>query len=177
MFSRIMTFGFVLGLAVMCSTAVAADKKPRTQADEIRHQIVMSPYYGVFDWVDAEVQLGHTVILSGQVRHPYLKSDAEARIRKVEGVTKVINKIEVLPVSQSDDDIRLAMYRAIFRYNGPLFRYANSINPSIHIVVKNGRVTLKGVVGGKMDRQLAYVAARNVPGVFEVNNDLTIDNS
>jgi len=135
----------------------------------------MEPYYGVFDWIEAEIQPDSTVVLHGQVRNPLAKPEAENRIRKVEGVAKVVNEIEVLPVSQSDDDIRIATYRAIFRYNSPLSRYANPVVPSIHIVVDNGRVTLKGIVGDTGDRQLAYFAARYVPGVFEVNNELTVD--
>jgi len=178
MFSHIRSLIFLLVLFVAI-TAIPATAKtppvPRTQAAEIRHQILMSPYYGVFDWIEAEVRPGRRVVLHGQVREPYAKSDAESRIRKVEGVAVVVNEIEVLPVSQIDDNIRVAMYRAIFRYNGPLFRYANSVNPSIHIIVNNGRVTLKGIVGDRMDRQLAFIAARNVPGVFEVRNELTID--
>jgi hyperosmotically inducible protein len=146
----------------------------RSQADEIRHQIVMSAYYGVFDWIDVDRPSRVEVVLRGQVREPYAKSDIASRVRKVEGVSKVVNEIEVLPVSPSDDRIRLATYRAIFRFDGPLFRYSQAVNPSIHILVKNGRVTLKGVVSDKGDRQLAYFAARYVPGVFEVNNELKV---
>src|SRR5882672_5790951 len=158
----------LLAGSLMAST-LDARAAVRTQADEIRHQIVMSPYYGVFDWIDAQYQSRAVVVLRGQVREPYAKSDIASRIGKIEGVAKVVNEIEVMPVSPSDDRIRVATYRAIFRYNGPLFRYANTVNPSIHIIVKNGRVTLKGVVADSGDRQLAYFAARYVPGVFEVN--------
>jgi hyperosmotically inducible protein len=155
----------VLAFGVITASAANA-AAVRNQADKIRHQIAMSPYYGVFDWIDVERPSNVEVVLQGQVREPYAKSDIESRIRKVEGVAKVVNKIEVLPVSASDDAIRLATYRAIFRYNSPLFRYANAIHPPIHILVKNGRVTLKGVVADKGDRQLAFFAARYVPGVM-----------
>jgi hyperosmotically inducible protein len=150
---------------------------PRTMQEEIRHQIVMSPYYGVFDWIDADIQPDKSVTLSGEVREPYGKSDIEYRIQHVEGVSKVDNRIEVLPLSPSDDQIRFATYWAIFRYDSPLFRYANELNPSIHIIVNNSRITLKGVVASDMDRQLAYFAARNIAGVFEVRNELTIGKS
>jgi len=164
----------VLVFGVVAATTLNANTAVRSQAEEIRHQIVMSPYYGVFDWIDVERPSAVEVVLQGQVREPYAKSDIESRVRKIEGVAKVVNKIEVLPVSTSDDAIRVATYRAIFRYNSPLFRYSRPINPSIHILVKNGRVTLKGVVSDTGDRQLAFFAARYVPGVFEVNNELTV---
>ena len=144
--------------------------------EKVRHQLIMIPDYGVFDWLEAQVLPNDTVVLRGQVTRLTVKSDAEDRTRKLESVTKVINKIEVMQLSPSDDAIRRAMYRAIFNYNGSLFRYANRAVPSIHIIVNNGRATLKGVVGNAMDKQLAYFAARNVPGVFEVRNDLQVDN-
>ena len=141
-------------------------------ADEVRHQLVTLPYYNVFDWLGAEVLPDDTVILEGQVTRPILKSDAEARVRSLESVAKVENKIEVLPLSTMDDEIRIATYRAIFKYNSPLFQYSVRAVPPIHILVKNGHVTLKGVVANQMDRQLAEMAARQVPGVFSVDNQL-----
>jgi hyperosmotically inducible protein len=116
-----------------------------------------------------------TVTLRGQVTRPTTKSDAEYRVKKVEGVNRVVNEIEVLPVSPSDDAIRIAMYRAIFNYDSPLFRYATRAVPPIHIIVKNGHVNLKGFVASEMDKQIAYTAARNVSGVFEVTNELMVD--
>lgn len=144
-------------------------------ADEVRHQLVMMPYYGVFDWLEGEVTPNGTVTLRGAVTQPTTKSDAEARVKKLESVSKVINQIEVLPPSPSDDRIRIAMYRAIFNYDGPLFRYATRAVPPIHIIVNNGRVTLRGFVASDMDKQVAYTYARNVSGVFEVNNELMVD--
>jgi osmotically-inducible protein OsmY len=134
-------------------------------ADEVRHQLVMLPYYGVFDWLDGEAHPDGTVILRGQVTRPTTKSDAEGRVKKLESVSKLANEIEVLPPSPSDDSIRIATYRAIFKYDGPLFRYAVRAVPPIHIIVKNGRVALKGFVANEMDKQLAYTAASNVSGV------------
>jgi hyperosmotically inducible protein len=144
-------------------------------ADEVRHELVTLPYYGVFDWLEAEVLPDDTVVLRGAVTRPTLKSDAEARVRRLEGVAKVVNEIEVLPLSTHDDEIRLATYRAIFNYNSPLLRYSLRAVPPIHIIVKNGRVTLKGVVASETDRQLAYTAARGVPQVFEVTNELQVE--
>jgi len=146
-------------------------------AEKVRHQLIMIPDYGVFDWLEAQVLPNDSVVLRGQVTRPSVKADAEYRTRKLESVTKVINQIEVLQLSPSDDAIRVAMYRSIFNYNSGLFRYANRAVPPIHIIVNNGRTTLKGVVGSPMDRQLAYFAARNVPGVFEVRNELKVDRS
>jgi hyperosmotically inducible protein len=144
-------------------------------ADEVRYQLVTLPYYGVFDWLEATVMPGDTVVLRGQVTRPTTKSDAEARVRRLERVAGVVNEIEVLPLSTSDDQIRIAMYRAIFNYNSSLFQYATRAVPPIHIIVKNGRATLKGIVLNDMDRQLAYTAARNVPFVFEVTNELATE--
>ena len=144
-------------------------------ADEVRHQLLTMPYYGVFDWLEGQVLPNGTVTLRGQVTRPTTKSDAEARVKKLESVSKVVNEIEVLPISPSDDAIRIAMYREVFKYDSPLFRYATLAVPPVHIIVKNGRVTLKGFVASDADKQLVYTAARNVPGVFEVNNELKVD--
>lgn len=143
--------------------------------EEVRHQLVTLPYYSVFDWLQAEVKPDGTVILKGEVARPSLKSDAEARVKHLEGATRVINNIEVLPLSPMDDDLRMALYQNIFKYSGPLFRYALQSVPPIHIIVKNGHVTLKGVVASPMDSQLAYTAAREVPGVFDVQNELRVE--
>jgi len=145
--------------------------------DQIRRELVTLPFYDVFDWLEGEVRPDGTVVLRGQVVRPTTKSDAEARIKRIEGVEKVVNEIEVLPVSPNDDRLRIALYRAIYNYNSPLFRYATRAVPPIHIIVKNGRVTLKGVVATEMDSQLAYTTARGVPGAFEVANELRVENS
>lgn len=145
-------------------------------AEEVRHQLVTLPYYGVFDWLEGAVMPDDTVVLRGYVTRPATKSDAEERILKLESVVKVVNEIEVLPLSTNDERIRHAMYRALFNFNSPLFQYATRAVPPIHIIVKNGRATLKGVVLNDFDRQLAYTAARNVAGVFEVKNELAVEN-
>jgi hyperosmotically inducible periplasmic protein len=143
-------------------------------ADEVRHRLIMLPYYGVFDWLECEIKTDNTAVLRGEVTRPSTKSDAEAEVRRIEGITKVSNEIEVLPASPSDDNIRLAAYRSIFKYEGPLFRYAIQSVPPIHIIVNNGRITLKGTVDDATDSQLAYTAANGVSGVFEVRNELSI---
>jgi hyperosmotically inducible periplasmic protein len=143
--------------------------------EEVRHQLVTLPYFSVFDWLQAEVKPDGTVILMGDVTRPSTKDDAEARVKKLEGASRVVDNIEVLPLSSMDDQLRIALYRTIFRYDSPLFRYATQSVPPIHIVVKNGHVTLKGIVANEGDSTLAYMAAQGVSGVFEVKNELQIE--
>jgi len=142
--------------------------------DEVRHRLLMLPYYGVFDWIECDISPNNSAVLRGAVVRPATKTDAEAELHKIESIPKIDNQIEVLPISSSDDQIRLAVYRSIFRYEGPLFQYATQAVPPIHIVVKNGHVTLEGVVNNMMDSQLAYTAANEVSGVFDVRNNLTV---
>jgi hyperosmotically inducible protein len=144
-------------------------------AAEVRHRLVMLPYYDVFDWLEGEVRPDGTLVLRGQVVRPTLKSDAEASVRDIEGITRVQNEIEVLPLSPNDDQLRVALYRAIYKFDSPLFRYATRAVPPIHIIVRNGRATLKGVVATKADSDLAYAAARGVPGLFDVTNELRVE--
>lgn len=163
------------------SHAVAAPQKqtePKAEQNlikEIRHQLVLLPYYSVFDNLAFKVQ-GSKVILLGQVVRPTLKSDAEAAVKSVEGVTSVENDIEVLPPSPMDDQIRRAVFHAI--YGEPqLSRYAESAVPSIHIIAKNGHVTLEGVVDNETDKNLAGLRANGVPNVFSVKNNLVVPGS
>lgn len=141
---------------------------------EVRHQLVMLPYYSVFDDLGFTVN-GGTVTLVGEVVMPVLKDDAATAVKKVEGVTNVVNNIEVLPLSANDDHIRRAVYRAI--YGDPMLstRYGFQALPSIHIIVKNGNVRLEGVVANEMDRNVANIRTNSVPGVFHVENDLKIE--
>ncbi|OLC31948.1 MAG: hypothetical protein AUG08_05130 [Acidobacteria bacterium 13_1_20CM_2_55_15] len=139
-------------------------------AERVRHELVMLPYYGIFDWLEGEVNPDGSVILRGEVVRPSLKSDAEFRVKRIESVTNVVNEIRVLPLSTMDDGLRIALYRAIF-YSS-LARYSLGAVSPIHIIVRNGRATLKGVVGSEMDKQLAYMSARGVPGLFDVKNEL-----
>jgi hyperosmotically inducible protein len=144
-------------------------------ASQVRHQLLMLPYYGVFDDLAFRVD-GTTVTLLGAVTRPTLKDDAERAIKRIEGVTKVINQIEVLPLSPMDDQIRLAEYRAIYGDPALSTRYGYRALPSIHIIVKNGHVNLEGVVANKMDKDIVGIRANSVPGVFSVTNDLQVEN-
>jgi hyperosmotically inducible protein len=162
--------------------AIASGKTPgRPQEDsksrqrlmkEVRHQLVLLPYYSVFDNLAYKVE-GDKVTLEGQVVRPTLKSDAEGAVKSIEGVTTVVNNIEVLPVSPMDDGIRRAVYRAIYG-EAALFRYGTSAVPSIHIIVKNGNVTLEGVADNESDKNLAGLRANGVPNVFSVKNNLAV---
>jgi len=165
----------VLVLLVMTSSSLLAQAPVNPHlVREIRHELATLPYYGVFDWLQFEVQ-GDTVVLRGQVVRPTTKSDAGARVKDIEGVARVDNQIETLPLSPSDDRLRFALYRQIYGQNSPLFRYATQAVPSIHIIVDRGHATLKGVVANKGDANIAYIRARGVPGLFSVKSELTIE--
>jgi hypothetical protein len=166
-------FPVLVFLVVMSSSLAQAQVNPRL-VRQIRHELATLPYYGVFDWLQFEPQ-GDTVVLRGQVVRPSTKSDAESRVKDIEGVSKVVNEIETLPPSPSDDRLRLALYRQIYGQNSPLFRYATQAIPSIHIIVDRGHATLKGVVANKGDANIAYIRARGVPGLFSVKSELTIE--
>lgn len=141
---------------------------------EVHHELVMLPFYGVFDNLAYKVDPDGTVTLVGQTVRPTLKSDAERAVKRIEGVTKVINNIEVLPPSPMDDRIRLAVYRAIYGHPA-LDMYQLRAIPPIHIIVKNGHVTLEGVVARQMDKQIAETQANSVPGVFSVTDNLRVE--
>lgn len=140
---------------------------------EVRHQLVMLPYYTIFDDLAFRVN-GSTVTLLGAVTNPVLKSSAENVVKHIEGVTQVNNQIEVLPVSPMDWQIRRAEARAI--YGDPQLgdRYGNQALPPVHIIVKNGHVTLEGVVANTFDKNLINVRANAVPNVFSVQNNLQV---
>ncbi len=144
---------------------------------EVHHELVMLPFYGVFDNFAYKVDPDGTVTLLGQVspvRGPTLKSDAENAVKRIEGVEKVVNNIEVLPLSSNDDRIRRATYRAIYG-NSVLSQYQLRAVPPIHIIVKNGHVTLEGAVARQMDKQIAGMQANGVHGTFSVTNNLVVD--
>ena len=141
---------------------------------EVRHELVTLPYYGVFDNLAYKVDPDGTVTLMGQVVNPTLKSDAERAVKRIEGVEKVVNNIEVLPTSPNDDRIRLAVYRAIYGHPALNMYQLRSV-PPIHIIVKNGNVTLEGVVARQMDKQIAEMQAKSVPAVFSVTDNLRVE--
>ena len=139
---------------------------------EVRHQLLLLPYYSVFDNLLFKVE-GDKVTLIGQVVRPSLRSDAESAVKGIESVSSVDNQIEVLPISVMDDQLRRAVFRALYG-DTALSRYGMSALPSIHIIVKNGNVTLEGVVDSEGDRNLANLRANAVANVFSVTNNLTV---
>ncbi|MBI2820112.1 MAG: BON domain-containing protein [Acidobacteria bacterium] len=154
----------------------SASGTPSSMDSEVRHALVMLPFYGAFDTLNYSV-MGDTVTLSGQVTRPTLKSDAEAVVKRIPGVSTVVNQIEVLPLSHWDDYIRRAAYLKLFNSNSPLFRYGLGATPSIRIIVDNGHVTPKGTVSSQSDKQTTSMYVRQVFGVFSVTNDLDVTRS
>ena len=170
-----------LAISLAMLTAVAVNQNAAAQADarsqeriarEVRHELLMLPWFGVFDYIAFKVD-GGTVTLMGQVVRPSLKSDAENAVKRIEGVERVENKIEVLPPSSIDDGLRLALYRAIYGYPS-LEKYALGVQKPIRIIVKNGQVTLEGVVDSEADKNLVSLRANSVPGIFSVTNNLQV---
>jgi len=168
-------------LTALCSLRVAAQNAQRGQPTakseeritrEVRHELLMLPYFGVFDNIAFKVD-GYDVTLLGQVVRPSLKSDAENVVKRIEGVEKVDDQIEVLPPSPVDDRLRLQLFRAIYQYP-PLQKYELGVQKPIRIIVKNGRVALEGVVDNETDKNLAGVRANGVPGIFSVTNNLQV---
>jgi hyperosmotically inducible protein len=167
----------ILAVALSLSAvAVPQEKDARTRRieSEVQHELMSLPYYTVFDFLAFRVEPGGTVRLLGQVVRPTLKSDAERRLKRIPGIEKVSNDIEVLPTSPADDRIRLAVYRNIYRTDA-LERYGFQSQPSIRIIVKNGNVMLEGIVDSEQDKIVAGLKAREVGGVFDVKNNLTVD--
>jgi hyperosmotically inducible protein len=174
----------VLVATLLTITAFAATQDQPTQRDqpsarsqeritrEVRHELLMLPYFGVFDNIAYKVD-GYNVTLMGQVVRPTLKSDAENVVKHIEGVEKVDNQIEVLPVSPMDDRLRQRLFRAIYGY-APLEKYALGVQKPIRIIVKNGRVTLEGVVDSEADKNMANIRANGVSGAFSVTNNLRV---
>ncbi len=162
--------------AVVSLVPVAHGATPLTSTEnEIRHELVMLPFVGVFDNLEFKVE-GRHVTLLGQVTRPTLKSTAENIVKRIEGVEAVTNNIEVLPLSPMDDRIRLVAYRTIFGF-GSLGRYTLGAVPPVRIIVKNGNVTLEGMVLKEMDKNLANIRANSVSGVFSVTNELRVENA
>jgi hyperosmotically inducible periplasmic protein len=169
----------VQSIALAAALAVASvpmfassSKQPQDLTSQVRHQLVMLPYYSVFDDLNYKVENG-VVTLSGAVTQPVVKNDAGRAVKHLAGVTQVVNNIRVLPLSSFDNRIRLAEYRSIYGFGG-LYRYGMGTQPSIHIIVDNGHVTLVGVVDNQADKNMANIRANTVPGVFSVTNDLRV---
>jgi hyperosmotically inducible protein len=176
------TFLFVLltlalgSAAFVQQAASTTASAPTTEriTKEVRHELVMLPYFSVFDNLAYKVD-GYNVTLIGQVTRPTLKSDAENVVKRIEGVEHIDNQIEVLPPSSMDDGLRVQLYRAIYGFPS-LQKYALGVQQPIRIIVKNGKVTLEGVVDNESDKNVANIQASSVPGTFSITNNLQVGN-
>ncbi len=183
---KLLTLIMVAGLFLACGLApayaqpsskdsAAVQRSQDYISGQVRHQLLMIPWLTVFDDLSYKVD-GNTVTLLGEVHNPVIKDEAQARVKHIEGVEQVKNDIEVLPVSFNDDRIRVQVARAIFR-DPELSEYAIQPVAPIHIIVKNGRVDLEGVVRTQAEKNVAGIRANGVPGVFAVQNDLRVEKS
>ncbi len=166
-------FASIMALTPAANAAKASEPGLSRIENQVRKELVTLPYYSLFDNFTFKVD-GSTVTLMGKVTRPTLKKSAERVVERIEGVDKVVNDIEVLPVSPNDDRIRMDIYRAIY-YNNMFNRLAMQAVPPIHIIVENGNVTLEGVVNGDQEKQVAGVQANSVSGVFKVENNLRVE--
>jgi hyperosmotically inducible protein len=173
-FFLLLVAGLPLALCAQTQRPIPPQATERI-AQEVRHQLLMLPYYNVFDNLKYSVS-GYEVTLSGQVSNPTLKKDAENVVKHIEGVEKVNNQIEVLPLSTMDQELRLRLYRAIYGF-AALEKYAMPVIKPIRIIVKNGNVTLEGVVDSQGDKDLVNLRANGVSGVFSVTNNLVVPKS
>src|SRR5215469_5887858 len=171
---KLRIFSIALALALVAQRGLAQQNQanPQRIQKEVRHELLMLPYLGVFDNLAYKVD-GSTVTLMGQVTRPTLKTDAERVVKGIEGVERVDNQIEVLPPSSMDDQLRRRLYRTIYGY-APLQKYALGVQQPIRIIVKSGRVTLEGVVDNEADKNMAGIRANGVPGIFSVTNNLQV---
>lgn len=160
--------------SILCAQAQrpAPPEAAERIAKEVRHEILMLPYYDVFENIKFSVN-GYDVTLAGQVTNPTLKQDAGNVVKHIEGVEKVDNQIEVLPLSSMDNGLRVRLYRAIYGFPA-LEKYAMPVIKPIRIIVKNGQVTLEGVVDSQADKDMANLRANTVSGVFSVTNNLVV---
>lgn len=171
------TSAVLLPLAlVVCTFGQANQVSPKAEEriiKEVRHQLLLLPYVSVFDNLAYKVN-GYDVTLLGQVTRPVLKSDAGNVVKQIEGVEKVDNQIEVLPTSPMDDQLRRRLYRAIYGFPS-LEKYAMPVVKPIRIIVKNGHVSLEGVVDNQADKNTAGIRANSVSGIFSVTNNLQVE--
>lgn len=163
-------------LAVVFGALLGAGSLPAkdvTLTDKVRHELNMLPYYGVFDAISYEVT-GNSVTLSGAVHYPVLAHDAANVVKGIPGVTSVQNKIEVLPLSRFDDQIRLAAWRSVYSWPS-MSRMASMPLPPVRILVKNGDITLVGIVPTQADKDALNIRANSIPNVFSVKNELLVE--
>lgn len=173
-FLVLLTFSMIAPFmaAQASQNAAAAARSQDRITREVRHELLMLPYFGVFDYIAYRVD-GGNVRLLGQVVRPSLKSDAQNAIKNIEGVESVDNQIEVLPPSSMDDGLRIRLFHEIYGYPA-LEKYALGVQKPIRIIVKNGHVNLEGVVDSESDKNLVGIRANSVPGIFSVTNNLQI---
>jgi hyperosmotically inducible periplasmic protein len=177
---RLFSKFIALGLAILAFSFVSANAQSfsasgstRSIEDQVRKKILMLPRYEVFDAISYQVS-GDTVTLTGKVRNAVNRKDAERSVKRVPGVSRVVNNIEVLPLGSFDDSIRARLYQTLSR-SGGLSRYLWTTNPSVRLIVDGGHVTLVGFVSNRGDYNTMNVLAHGVPGVFSVTNNLIID--
>jgi hyperosmotically inducible protein len=171
--SKFLVLAAILTVSLL-SISVSAQRSAFDQMGlekKVRHEILMLPYYDVFDYVKYSVSSNGVVTLSGSVNESSTKKDAARRVERIAGVSQVVNQIEILPLSNFDDQLRRQVFYAIGR-TGALGGYLQGVNPDMHIIVSRGRITLEGVVRNSSDANLAYMAARGVSGAFSVTNAL-----
>ena len=169
---KLFPLAFVLSLWAGTALAFDGDRKDQQIANDISKAVNHYAYYTVFDDVNIGVQDGN-VTLTGKVTMPYKRDEIGKRVASIDGVRQVDNKLDVLPVSQFDDELRIRIARAIYG-NSNFWNYAIMPNPPIHIIVERGRVTLTGVVQNEVDRMLARSLATNFQA-FSVTNNLKTD--
>jgi hyperosmotically inducible protein len=177
-----LTLAVALGMSFSVKDAAAADAAQKAVAPQtgteritkqVRHQLNMIPYVNAFDYIAFTVNADDSVTLTGEVTNPVVKSDAGNVVKRVKGVERVNNQIQVLPVSFFDNRLRVRLYRTIYGYPS-LEKYALGINKPIRIIVENGHVTLMGVVDNQTDKNIAGIRANSVPGAFSVDNQLKV---
>jgi hyperosmotically inducible protein len=170
----------ILGIGMMASAlslsaqnAVASERGMERIEKQVKHELNMLPYVNAFDYLTFTVNADNTVTLSGEVTNPVVKSDAGNVVKRIEGVERVNNQIQVLPVSFMDDGLRRRLFRTIYGYPG-LQKYTLGVQKPIRIIVENGHVTLMGIVDSEMDKNIAGIRANGVPGIFSVDNQLKV---
>lgn len=141
-------------------------------SQEVRHQVLMTPYYSIFDIIEYSVNDG-TVTLRGWTLEPGVKSSVVGAVKKIDGVKNVVDQIKEESISSADQQIRQAEYRSIYGFS-PLFKYAWGAVPPIHIIVNNGHVALYGIVDNQSDKQMVLQRAKLVPGTFGVEDHLQV---
>ena len=164
-----------LGSVVVTPASQLSEAARERLVRDVRKELVTLPFYNLFDnFAFAIGDGGSTIILRGKVTRPTLKTDAERVVKRIEGVEKVVNEIEVLPLSPNDDRLRIALFRAVYGHPS-LNLYSMRAVPPIHILVSNGNVTLEGIVAREGDKNIAGIQANSVPGVFSVTNNLVVE--